>query len=502
MIKNIKLSKENIELKSIFKYFEQDFSIELDENAVSQIEKSQNYLINRLKERDEAIYGINTGFGSLCDVRISDNQIEQLQEKLILSHACGTGAEIPQEISRLIQLLKIKNLSFGYSGVRKELVEKLIAHFNAGITPIIYELGSLGASGDLAPLSHMSLPLFGKGEVIHKGEKKAALDAMKTEGIEPISLSVKEGLALINGTQFSLAFGIHAAYHCDRIAKLSSLIAGLSIEGYNGMKDPYYHRLHEIRKQEGQARVAKQILNILKGSENLEQEKYNVQDPYSFRCIPQVHGASLDAINYFSTIVERELNSVTDNPNIFADEDRIISGGNFHAQPLALALDFLSIAISEIANISERRIFKLINGDRELPQFLTKFAGLNSGFMIVQYTAASVVNQNKHLANPVSTDSIVSSRGQEDHVSMGANAATKNHKLIDNVYRVLSMELMAAAQAVDFRDPSKLSPITKNLYQDFRKEVEFLGEDREMYLDMEKSFQFCKTYKIPSIDLD
>lgn len=496
MSNHITISDQYIKLEDIFKYFNDDLKLSLEDSAVKAINKNRIYLEEKLKNSDALIYGINTGFGSLCDVRISPEDIEKLQEKLILSHACGAGDEVPTFIAKLIQLLKIKNLSFGYSGVRIDLVETMIAHFNAGIVPVIYQLGSLGASGDLAPLSHMSLPLLGEGEVYYEGQKMESEEALKASNIQAIKLKAKEGLALINGTQFSLAYGLYAVYHAKRLMKLANLTACASIEAFNGMLDPYHHLLQDIRIQKGQQEVAKSIYDTIHESEILKSEKYQVQDPYSFRCIPQVHGSTYDAIEYVSKIVELELNSVTDNPNIFDDEDAILSGGNFHAQALALPLDFLSMALSELADISERRLFKLINGERELPEFLTKHPGLNSGFMIVQYTAASIVNQNKHLANPVSTDSIVSSKGQEDHVSMAANAATKLYRLVDNIYRVISYELMAAAQALEFRKPKKASPKIEQLIKDFRAQVSPLEEDRALYKDMQKAFEFCKSYPL------
>jgi histidine ammonia-lyase len=372
----------------------------------------------------------------------------------------------------------------------------MIDHYNAEITPVIYQLGSLGASGDLAPLSHMSLQLLGLGQVHYQGAKQASKAVIDNLGISVMKLSAKEGLALINGTQFSLAYGLYASYHSQRLMRFANLIAAMSLDAYNCMPDPFSNLLQNIRPQTGQVAVAESIRGHRAGSQILSAPKHNVQDPYSFRCIPQVHGASHDAIEYVSGVVERELNSVTDNPNIFPDEDQILSGGNFHAQALALPLDFLAIALSELSDISERRIFKLVNGDRELPQFLTPNPGLNSGFMIIQYTAASVVNQNKHLANPVSTDSIVSSRGQEDHVSMAANSATKIYRMIDNVYRVFAMELMCAAQALEFRGTEKSSKDIQDFHRAFRKQVKPLEEDREMYLDIETSVQFLKSYLI------
>lgn len=427
---NVSVSSKDIKLEDIFVYFKEDFNIELSVESIDAINKSRSYLENKLDESDENIYGINTGFGSLCDVAISKEQTEELQYNLIVSHACGQGDLVPQDIARLILLLKIKNTAFGYSGVRLALTEKLIALYNNKITPVIFQQGSLGASGDLAPLAHMSLPLLGLGEVYYQDIRQPAKKALESCGIESISLSYKEGLALINGTQFSLAYSLYAIYHAKKLMRWANVIAGLSLEAFNCSCDPFDSDLHRIRKHTGQQKVSEEIRKMFEGSDLHSCEKHSVQDPYSFRCVPQVHGATYDTIEYVSSVIENELNAVTDNPNVFSSEDKVLSGGNFHAQPLALVLDFLGIAISELSSISERRTYKLVSGERDLPDYLTPHPGLHSGFMIPQYTAASIVSQNKQLCSPSSVDSITSSKGQEDHVSMAANAATKTYKIV------------------------------------------------------------------------
>lgn len=487
------ISTKDISLEDIFVYFNEDIEIKLSESAIDAITKCRNYLESRMNNSDERIYGINTGFGSLCDVAISNEQTEELQYNLIVSHACGQGDLVPEEIARLIMLLKIKNMSFGYSGVRLELTEKLVSFFNHKITPVIFQQGSLGASGDLAPLAHMSLPLLGLGEVYFNGERQSSESALKQCQIEALSLSYKEGLALINGTQFSLAYGLYAIYHAQKLMRWANVIAALSMEAYVCSFDPLDKDLHRIRKHAGQKLVSKEIFELFEGSGLHDSKKYSVQDPYSFRCVPQVHGASHDTIQYVGSVIENELNAVTDNPNVFSDGDKILSGGNFHAQPLALVLDFLSIGLSELASISERRIYKLVSGERGLPDYLTGHPGLHSGFMIPQYTAASIVSQNKQLCTPSSVDTITSSKGQEDHVSMAANAATKTYRVVENVYKVLATELMSAAQALEFRSDKKLGSKLNKVYLDYRKTVPKLEKDRFLSPDMFKSIDFLKS---------
>jgi histidine ammonia-lyase len=454
--------------------------IELSAAAKDRIDYNRTYLETVLKE-GKTHYGINTGFGSLCNVRIGDHELEQLQENLVCSHACGMGDEVPEEIVRLMLLLKVHGLSQGYSGVRKAIVQRLADFYNLGILPVVYELGSLGASGDLAPLAHLCLPLFGKGEVRYKGEKMPAMQALNSEGLEPIALAAKEGLALLNGTQFMNAYITWSLMQSKKLLEWADVIGAMSIDGFLAKDEPFKHPIHRVRPHKGQIATGRRILELLAGSEIQKLHKSQVQDPYSFRCMPQVHGASKDVADTVTNVAEIEINSVTDNPIVFHDEDAIMSGGNFHGQPLALHADFMAIAMAEIANISERRTYLLVSGQRGLPPFLAPNAGLNSGFMIAQYTAAAIVSQNKQYCTPASVDSIVSSNGQEDHVSMGANAATKLRRVVRNVQRVLAIELLAAAQALDLRRPHKSSATIENIWNRLRMSASFMAEDEVLH---------------------
>ncbi len=451
-------------------------TIELSAVATDRIAHNRAYLETVLKE-GKTHYGINTGFGSLCNVRIGDHELEQLQENLVCSHACGMGDEVPEEIVRLMLLLKVHGLSQGYSGVRTEIVQRLADFYNLRISPIVYELGSLGASGDLAPLAHLCLPLFGKGEVRYKGERMPVAEALKKEGLEPIALAAKEGLALLNGTQFMNAYITWSLMQSKKLLEWADMIGAMSVDAFMAKDEPFKHPIHRVRPHKGQIATGRRILELLAGSEIQKLHKSQVQDPYSFRCMPQVHGASKDVADTVTNVAEIEINSVTDNPIVFHDEDAIMSGGNFHGQPLALHADFLAIAMAEIANISERRTYLLVSGQRGLPPFLAPNAGLNSGFMIAQYTAAAIVSQNKQYCTPASVDSIVSSNGQEDHVSMGANAATKLRRVVQNVQRVLAIELLTAAQALDLRRPHKSSPMLESVWSELRKYAIFMEED-------------------------
>lgn len=457
--------------------------LEITSEATQRLVTNRTYLDDILKG-GKTYYGINTGFGSLCNVRIQDHELSQLQENLVCSHACGMGDEVPQEIVRWMLLLKVHALSKGYSGVRTDIVNRLIDFYNAGITPVVYELGSLGASGDLAPLAHLSLPLLGKGEVYFKGQKMKAADALAQVGLQPMSLVAKEGLALLNGTQFMSSYAVACLIATQRLTQWVDVISALSADAFLAKDEPFRHSLHRVRPHHGQIATAQNMLRILSGSVLQQEPKVQVQDPYSFRCIPQVHGASKDAIAHIIKTVEIEINSVTDNPIVFHDDDAILSGGNFHGQPLALHLDFLAIALAELANISERRTYLLVSGQRGLPPFLAPEAGVNSGFMIAQYTAAAIVSQNKQLCTPASVDSIVSSNGQEDHVSMGANAATKLYKVVKNVQRVLAIELLTAAQALDLRRPLQSSPILEDVVSRLRSRVSFMDRDRVLHDDL------------------
>jgi histidine ammonia-lyase len=471
----------------------------LSEEAIVNIEKCRKYLDDKMQSNSIPIYGINTGFGSLCNVKISNENLSKLQENLVKSHACGTGEEVPNEIVKIMLLLKIQSLSYGHSGVQLVTVQRLIDFYNNDIFPVIYTQGSLGASGDLAPLAHLSLPLLGQGEVYVDGLRQSAVKVLEKFGWEPIILQSKEGLALLNGTQFMSAYGVYCLIKADKISYLADVIGAVSLEGFDGRIEPFTDLIHLVRPHKGQVQTAERMRDFLEDSEIIAQSKVHVQDPYSFRCIPQVHGASKDTIDYVKKVFRTEINSVTDNPNIFVGEDLIISGGNFHGQPLALALDFLGISLSELGSISERRTYQLISGLRGLPAFLVNDPGLNSGFMIPQYTAASIASQNKQLATPASIDSIVSSNGQEDHVSMGANAATKTLRIVENVERILAIELLNGSQALEFRRPLKSSKFIESFVKSYREEVSFVSEDRILHYDIEKSVSFLNSFQI---DLD
>jgi histidine ammonia-lyase len=481
------------QVKNLLKYKQ---LISVTYAAHEAILKCREYLDKKINASDELFYGINTGFGFLQNVKIEKAQLETLQQNLLLSHGCGLGEEVPDEIVKLMIVLKIKALSYGYSGIGIEVVKRLMDMHNNNVLPVIYTQGSLGASGDLAPLSHMSLPLIGRGEVKINGEKISGEEALKKFDWKPIELQSKEGLALINGTQFMSAYGMYNLIHSERLLNWANMIAAISFDAFDCNADCLYDRLQEVRPHAGQIFVAIQLRNILEGSEIFQQKKTEVQDPYSFRCIPQVHGASKDSFEFVLKTFLIEINSVTDNPIIFPDEDKIVSGGNFHGEPLAFALDYLSIAMSEIANISERRTYQLLSGQRNLPLFLVKNSGLNSGLMIPQYTAAGIVSENKQLSTPASVDSISSSNNQEDHVSMGANAATKCFRVIQNVEKVLAIELLAAVQALEFRRPLQSSQQIETLIKEFRKKISFNESDRFLHEDMVNAIEFMKEYQI------
>ncbi len=486
------ISSEKLTFKTIYTIFKEGYKLELSEESKTLITKCRTYLDKKIAGQDKPIYGINTGFGALYNKSISKEDLGLLQENLVKSHACGTGDEVPTEIVKLMLLLKVQSLSYGHSGVQLRTVQRLIDFFNNDVIPIVYQQGSLGASGDLAPLAHMSLPLLGMGAVSFKGKYTTSAKVLADFGWEPIELKSKEGLALLNGTQFMSAYGVTSLLKVFRLSELADIIAALSLDAFDGRIEPFMHELHTIRHHKGQIQTAERFRNILKGSQIIEQPKEHVQDPYSFRCIPQVHGASKDSVNYVAYVFSNEINAVTDNPTIFPDQDVIVSGGNFHGQPLALALDNLAIATAEWGNISERRTYQLLHGKRGLPPFLVANPGLNSGFMIPQYTAASIVNQNKQLCTPASVDSIESSQGQEDHVSMGANAATKAWKVVENLERILAIELFNAAQALDFRRPLKTSEFLEDFIKKYREKVDFVEDDKIMHDEIMKSIQFVR----------
>ncbi|WP_373058237.1 histidine ammonia-lyase [Zunongwangia sp. H14] len=490
------ISSAVLDLEQIKEILDKGKNIALSDEARVNIQKSRQYLDKKINESTAPVYGINTGFGALCNVKISPEKLTELQENLVKSHACGTGEKIAKPLIKLMLLLKIQSLSYGNSGISLETVNRLVAFFNENILPVIYEQGSLGASGDLAPLAHLALPLIGDGEVYYKEEVMSGGELLDVMGWEPLKLQPKEGLALLNGTQFMSAHAVYALLKSYKWAFLADLVSAVSIDAFDCNLSPFDELVHMIRPHRGQVKTAERIRGFLNGSEIALTEKENVQDPYSFRCVPQVHGATKDTLAFVRKIVKTEINSVTDNPNIFVDEDKIISGGNFHGQPLALGLDYLSIAMAELANISERRIYQLVSGLRNLPNFLVEDPGLNSGFMIPQYTAASIVSQNKQLAVPASVDSIVSSNGQEDHVSMGANSATKNLKIIDNLQTVLAIELFNASQAMHFREPARTSPKISLVLEKFREEVPILRQDVTMAPYIQRAKTFLEKFKI------
>ncbi|SFN69495.1 histidine ammonia-lyase [Bizionia echini] len=490
------ISQESIDLETISAILEEDKALELADSSIKKIQACRDYLNEKLKNQDSPIYGINTGFGSLYNVKISKENLTKLQENLVMSHACGTGELVPKAIIKLMLLLKVQSLSYGHSGVQLETAQRLMDFYNNDILPVVYTQGSLGASGDLAPLAHLALPLIGKGEVYFEGAIHTTESILKKFNWKPITLQSKEGLALLNGTQFMSAYGIHLLMKAYKLSYLADLIGSISLEAFDGRIEPFNELVHLVRPHKGQLKTAERINEFLEGSELIAQDKVHVQDPYSFRCMPQVHGASKDTLDFVRKTFITEINSVTDNPNIFTEEDLIISGGNFHGQPLALALDYLKIAMAELGNISERRVFQLVSGLRSLPTFLVNNPGLNSGFMIPQYTAASIVSANKQLSSPASIDSIVSSNGQEDHVSMGANAATQAFTLIHNVERILAIELFNASQALHFRQPLKSSAFIESVLKAYREAVSFVSNDRELHVDIKNSVAFISNLQI------
>ncbi len=490
MIHNI--SPNHLSLEQVGAILSTRTPIALSPESAARIRHCRDYLDQKLAGNDQLFYGINTGFGSLCDVRISDTDVELLQHNLVVSHAAGMGDLVPQEVLRIMLLLKIQSLSYGHSAVREVVVQRLIDFYNADVLPVVFELGSLGASGDLAPLAHLSLPLIGLGEVWHEGRRQASADVLQKQGWQPLRFQAKEALALLNGTQFSAAYGAWCLLEARRLADLADLNAAIGYDAFNCRLSPLDAHIHQIRPHEGQIATAKKLLKLLENSEIAYAEKTAVQDPYAFRCVPQVHGASRDAIAHIEQMLVTEVNSVTDNPNLFPEDDLIVSGGNFHAQPLALPLDYLAIALSELGSISERRVYQIIGGQRGLPPFLTDNPGLHSGMMIAQYTAAAIVNQNKTLCAPASTDSIVSCNGQEDHVSMAANAATKARRVVLNLERLLAIEFMVGMQALDYRRPLKSSPGIEKIKTEYRQVVPRLEADRILSEDMERTVGFLK----------
>ena len=490
------ISNKELTFDSIHLIIKEGYKLALSDESKHQIKKCRDYLDQKMATQNEPIYGINTGFGALYNKRISKEDLGNLQKNLVMSHACGTGDEIPSEIVKLMILLKIQSLSYGHSGIQLETVERLIDFFNHDILPVVYQYGSLGASGDLAPLAHLCLPLLGMGEVNFNGKRISGSELLKEMNWNPINLKSKEGLALLNGTQFMGAYGVSLILKVRKLSQLADVIGAVSLDAFDGRIEPFYDSVHQVRHHAGQIETARVMRFLLEGSELINRPKVHVQDPYSFRCIPQVHGASKDSIQYVSSVFSNEVNAVTDNPTIFPDEDLIISAGNFHGQPLALALDNLCIAMAELGSISERRTYQLLAGKRGLPSFLVANPGLNSGFMIPQYTAASLVSSNKQLSTPASVDTIESSQGQEDHVSMGANAATKAYKVAQNLERILAIELFNAAQALEFQRPAKSSPFIEKFIADYRKKVKFIDQDKTMYDDIARSVDYLREVEL------
>lgn len=476
--------------------FDKECKLVLGEESIIRIKKCRDYLDRRMESQVEPIYGVTTGFGSLCNVSVDKENLSQLQKNLVMSHACGVGEEVSEEIVRLMLALKVKSLAYGYSGAQVETVQRLVDFFNEGVYPVVYKQGSLGASGDLAPLANMCLPLLGLGEVNYQGKRMSAQEVNRMFGWEPLTLASKEGLALLNGTQFMLSHAVWSLHHAKKLSLLADQIGAVSLDAFDGRIEPFTDGVHQVRPHKGQVDTAARMRYLLAGSEIAARTKEHVQDPYSFRCIPQVHGASKDAIAYAEGVFITEVNSATDNPTILPDEDLIVSAGNFHGQPLALALDFLAIALAELGSISERRTYQLISGKRGLPSFLVAHSGLNSGFMIPQYAQASVVSQNKQFCTPCCVDTIDSSQGQEDHVSMGANAATKCVNVVLNLEKILGIELFNGAQALEFRRPLKSSPLLEEFVAKYREVVPFIEEDEVMYIHMANSADFVRKYTL------
>ena len=487
-----KISAEHLTIERIGEIVYNGYKLELSDDAKNRIIRCREYLDKKIAETTKPVYGVTTGFGSLCNVSVDADKRAQLQINLMMSHACGVGDRVPNDIVKMMMLLKIQSLSYGYSGSKLDTVQRLVDFFNNDVYPIVYMQGSLGASGDLVPLAHMSLPLVGLGEVEYKGKVMSGAEVLKIHGWEPIQLASKEGLALLNGTQNMSAFAVWSLLNAQKLSDWADKIAAMSLDAYYGLLSPFTKAVHVVRPHKGQLDTAAHMLELLQGSEIADKPKDYVQDPYSFRCIPQVHGTTKDTIAYVKSVIDTEINSATDNPTVCPDEDLIISAGNFHGEPIAQPMDFLAIGLSELANISERRIYKLVSGTRGLPSFLVAKPGLNSGFMIAQYTAASVVSLNKSLATPSSVDSIPSSQGQEDHVSMGANAAIKLYKIVLNVERVLAIELFNAAQALEFRRPLKSSPAVEAIFEKYRKVVPFIVNDEVMYPHIQHSIEFLR----------
>lgn len=487
--------EERLTLDKIQEIIDKKMTLALSDEAKRRIEKCRNYLNQKMENQKVPIYGVTTGFGSLCNISISKEQLSQLQKNLVMSHACGVGDEVPAEVVRLMLLLKAQNFCFGYSGAQLQTVQRLIDCYNEDVLPVVYQQGSLGASGDLCPLANLMLPaILGMGDVYWKGRRCDVQEVFSAKGWQPIELQSKEGLALLNGTQFMSSYAVWSLLKARRLSRQADMVLSLSLDAFDGRIEPFYESLHMVRPHKGQLETAAAVREMTEGSEIIKRHKEHVQDPYSFRCAPQVHGAAKDTIRYVASVVETEINSTTDNPIVLPDEDMVISGGHFHGEPLAMVLDFLAIAVAELGAISERRTYQLVDAKRGLPSFLVAKPGLNSGFMIPQYAAAAIVSQSKQLCTPCSVDSITSSQNQEDLVSMGGNAATKTYRVCENTERVLAIELFNAAQALDFRHQEglKSSPAIEKMVADYRKVVNFVDIDEIMYKHIHASVRFLQ----------
>ena len=487
------ISSQEITISDIADIIDYHKRVMLSPESEQLITHCRQYLDEAISRAGRPLYGITTGFGSLCNISISADDLSKLQENLVKSHSCGCGDAVDPEIVKIMMLNKVKSLALGKSGVQLVTVQRLLDMFNDDMIPVVYQQGSLGASGDLAPLANMCLPLLGLGDVVWKGKRMVASEALEAKGWQPIRLVSKEGLALLNGTQFMSSHAVWAIIRLRRLSALADKIGSLSLDVFDGRIEPFGDEVNMARPHPGQLATARAVRHYLEGSPMMAAHKQHVQDPYSFRCMPQVHGAMKDALSYVTRVIETEINSVTDNPTIFPEEDLIVSAGNFHGEPIALPMDYLAVAAAELGNISERRTYRLISGARGLPSFLVANPGLNSGFMIPQYAAASIVNQSKGLCWPTSCDSIPSSQGQEDHVSMGANSATKLCRIVDNTERVLAIELFNAMQALDLRRPARTSPLLEEWYSRYRLEVPYLENDTVMSPLIEASVNFLRT---------
>ncbi len=489
MDKQIILDGESLDLEKLAQVVEQYYTVKLDDRVIDKVNHSRN-IINKIIESKKVVYGINTGFGYLKNTVVSNEDLETLQENLIISHSAGVGDYFPENVARAMLLLRINALIKGFSGIRLEVIEMMVKFLNLRITPLIPCQGSVGASGDLAPLSHLVLPLLGKADVLYKGQERPAIEVLKENNLTPIRLQAKEGLALINGTQAMTAVGAIVLIKAKRFVDIADCIAAMSIDALKGTKEAFRKELHVIRPHQGQIKVAENMTKLLSNSPLMDSHADcdQVQDAYSLRCIPQVHGAVRDAISHAEKVVTIEMNSVTDNPIVLPDTEEVISCGNFHGEPVAIVMDFLSIALSELASISERRIERLVNPNLSngLPAFLTGKSGLNSGYMIAQYTAAALVSENKSLAHPASVDSIPTSANQEDHVSMGTIGARKASMIIKNLSNVLAIEALCGTQGIDFRKPLEPSHGVKFIYNLIRERVEFLDNDRNISEDINK----------------